>query len=333
MNFNINQPIHSSENAQEFTASQNNTTQALGRRGFLKRALFLPALFSVAGGIMVHADDTKPASPRTNTFTLWQLPSQTPSQMMSYVLRSVGGKIVVIDGGMAGDAPYLRGFLAALGNKVEMWFITHPHSDHVDALTELLKNPQGLEIGTVYASLPDEAWRAKNAPTDDAVSVKNFNESMPAAAKPVVDMQPGQSLVVDGIHIQVLGIRNPEFTANPINNSSAVLKVWDRKKSILFLADLGLEAGEKLLYGPFRGKLHADYVQMAHHGQNGVGEDVYRAIAPSYCLWPTPRWLWNNDSGKGKGSGRWKTLEVRAWMDKLNIKAHYVSAGGLCRID
>lgn len=284
-----------------------------------------------ACGMSARAADASASQRRT--FTLWQLPSQTPSQMMSYVMRGISGKIVVIDGGMAGDAPYLRGFLAALGNHVDAWFISHPHADHVDALTKLLASPQGLKVETVYASLPDETARHKYAPGDDAVSVKNFTNIISETHQKYVDLQLGQKIVVDGIQFQVFGTNNPEFTNNFINNSSVVLKVNDSVKSILFLGDLGYEGGEKLLHGPFGGQLHADYVQMAHHGQNGVGEDVYQAIQPSYCLWPTPLWLWDNNSGKGKGSGPWKTLVVRSWIDKLNIKKHYVSAEGLYRID
>jgi hypothetical protein len=72
---------------------------------------------------------------------------------------------------------------------------------------------------------------------------------------------------------------------------------------------------------------------MAHHGQDGVDEDVYLAIQPRCGLWPTPLGLWDNDKGQGKGSGPWKTLTVRAWMDKLPIERHCVMTGGLRRID
>ena len=64
-----------------------------------------------------------------------------------------------------------------------------------------------------------------------------------------------------------------------------------------------------------------------------VDEAFYRAVQPTYCLWPTPRWLWENDSGAGKGSGPWDTLNVRDWMSRLNIRRHYVAADGLHRID
>ena len=87
------------------------------------------------------------------TFTLWQLPSQTGIQMNSYVLRTAHGEVIAIDGGFTEDAGYLKGFLAALGNHVAAWFITHQHIDHIDALTEVLQSPGDLQIDQIYASL------------------------------------------------------------------------------------------------------------------------------------------------------------------------------------
>jgi len=134
---------------------------------------------------------------------------------------------------------------------------------------------------------------------------------------------------IDGITIHVLGVCNPEITANPLNNSSMVLRFDDGHKSVLFLGDLGVEGGQKLLESPQAALLPSDYVQMAHHGQNGVGEAVYQKINPHYCLWPTPKWLWDNNSGAGEDSGPWRTKEVRGWMQKMPIKKHYLLFEGL----
>lgn len=68
------------------------------------------------------------------------------------------------------------------------------------------------------------------------------------------------------------------------------------------------------------------------HGQQGVTKEFYHAVRPKYCLWTTPRWLWENDSGNGKGSGPWQTLVVRAWMERFEIERHYLMADGLCVI-
>jgi len=263
------------------------------------------------------------------SFALWQLPNQTPTQMMSYVLQTQSGKLIVIDGGMPGDASYLRTFLEGLGGKVEAWFISHVHSDHVGALGEILGDPGDVRIGALYGSIPGVEWVQATCTAAELAVHQRFLGALRDANQTVRELAVGEEQVIDGVRIEVLGVRNPEITRNPMNNSSVVLRVSDAATSILFLGDLGVEGGEKLLNGPYGDRLHADYCQMAHHGQNGVGEKVYQAVRPTYCLWPAPKWLWDNDNGGGEGSGPWRTLEVRMWMEKLPVKAHYVIWQGL----
>jgi beta-lactamase superfamily II metal-dependent hydrolase len=268
-------------------------------------------------------------------FTLWQLPSQTSSQMMSYVMSTRGGKVMVVDGGNRGDAPQLRKFLKPLGNRVHAWFLSHPHPDHVDALTAILQEQGSIDIDVIYASLLDEEWVAKHEPKPPThlESVRAFRRAVKKSDIKLMEPLVGQEIRVDGNLIEILGIKNPEITSNAINNSSLVLKVSDSNKSVLFTGDLGVEGGGKLLESPLRDRLRADYVQMSHHGQRGVDLDFYRAVSPTACLWPTPRWLWENDSGDGLDSGPWETLTVRKWMQELGVQTHYVSAFGLQRIE
>lgn len=293
-------------------------------------APLLPAVLLVLGAALACADD--PKTPDSGTFTLWQLPNQTTTQMMSYVIRTVHGKVIVIDGGRAADAPYLTRFLTDLGGRVEDWYITHPHDDHFGALTVILGQPATLQIGAIRGSLPDDAWMAQWGDAGEKAGWAMFTQALAGAGRSVEELSLGQKLEVDGVRMEVLGVKNPEITKNPVNNSSLVLRMSDAGKSVLFLGDLGLEGGEKLLKGPHADRLPCDYVQMAHHGQNGVGEAVYQRARPSYCLWPTPLWLWDNNKGGGVGSGSWKTLEVRAWMDKMPVKRHYVMFEGIQEI-
>lgn len=301
----------------------------------MRKSLFysfaIVAALAIAGCCSVPAPDGKSA--HRTTFTLWQLPNQTHSQIMSYVLRTKSGRLIVIDGGVAGDAPYLREFLKARGNKVEAWFLTHPHDDHMTALREILKTAEDLRIGPIYASMPEADWVNEHCNNSEKLQYAEFAATLRETKHAVIELELGQTIRIDGLRMEVLGVKNPEIHNNPLNNSSAVLRVWDSKKSVLFLGDLGYEGGNKLLASPYAKRLHCDYVQMAHHGQNGVSQEFYRTVNPDYCLWPTPKWLWDNDSGGGKGSGKWKTLEVREWMSQLPVKKHYVMCEGLHMIE
>jgi beta-lactamase superfamily II metal-dependent hydrolase len=300
-------------------------------RPLLMAAAWLAIALSGAAAAGTSNHFWHPPKPR---FVLWQLPNQTHSQIMSLVLRTPHGQIIVIDGGTAGDAPYLKGFLAALGNKVDAWFITHPHYDHFDALTSLLNEGGGPSIAAIYGSLSTLEWVKQRGYGDKTVKpYADFLEALRKANLGISELALGGQMDIDGVRIEVLGVCNPEITVNAINNSSLVLRLSDQTKSVLLTADLGAEGGRKLLNSPYAKRLPSDYVQMAHHGQAGVEESFYQAVRPRYCLWPAPLWLWNNDSGKGTNSGRLKTFETRAWMEKLDIQRHYLMSEGLVRIE
>lgn len=270
---------------------------------------------------------------KADTFTLWQLPSQGPSQMMSYVILTPGKKLIVIDGGMKCDAPYLRDFIQERASEVELWIITHPHLDHMDALGVLLDEKIAPPIKKVFASLPEAEWVKAHNSAGEYEAFMAFTESLKNSGLPCEDAQLDQKFEIDGLKFHVLGIRNPEFTQNALNNSSMVFRVHDAHKSILFTGDLGLQGGEKLMASPLAEFLPSDYVQMAHHGQRGVDEAFYQKVNPSYCLWTTPLWLWDNDRGEGFDTGPWETVKTRGWMEKLPIKKHYVMHEGLHQID
>ena len=268
-----------------------------------------------------------PVSATRNTFILWQLPSQVNTIGNSYIILSRNGKVVVIDGGVDKETSYLRGFLAALGNEVEAWFVSHPHADHIGALTEILKSPQGIVIKKVYHSEFSPSFRSSEGVGAAAVANAYYDAIAASGISVTNYTTPGAQIVIDGVNFKILTVANENILVNTYNNSSMVFRVWDKKKSILFLGDLGLEAGDLLLNSPYRKDLDCDYLQMAHHGQAGVSRDFYRTIRFSVCLWPTPSWVYNNDNGN------LKTLETRAWMQELGITEHYISYQGLCKIE
>jgi len=267
---------------------------------------------------------------------LYQLADQTPSQMMSYVVRTGAGRLIVLDGGMAGDAPYLLAFLQRLSGsehpEVEAWLLSHPHADHIDALMELYDTSlDALTIKRVWHHFPPAAFLAEHEAIY-AHTIAAYERLRPRLAPIESILTTGQRLTIDDVVFDVLYTSNPAYTMNAGNNASVVLAMSTGGCRVMFLGDLGVEAGAELL-ATYGDTLRSDIVQMAHHGQQGVDLDVYRAIAPKVCLWPTPAWLWDNDQDKrGRDSGPWKTLEVRAWMDELGVTEHVVGMDGTAKI-
>ena len=228
-----------------------------------------------------------------------------------------------MDGGFPEEANTLRGFIGALGNEVEAWFISHPHNDHMGALTEILKNPQEMKIKHIYHSRISKTVQAAEGPYSP--SCQDFYDLLDKTTIPVTDIRtPGDVFSYDDMKLKVLSVAN-EITTNAYNNSSRIMRVWDKKKTIVFLGDAGIECGNLALNGPFRDDLNCEYLQMAHHGQNGCDKHFYQSIKFRVCLWPTPSWVWNNDQGKGFNTGILKTVETRTWMKEIGIKEHHVT--------
>jgi len=260
-----------------------------------------------------------------NRFSLWQLPSERDTIILSYVIKTDKGKLIVIDGGWLEDGEYLKKFIAAHGGHVHSWFLTHCHDDHIGALSWILTNKANITIDNIYASFPPLDWVKTNSP-GTVSTVEIFQAALTNAGRATVKTHAGDSIDIDDVHIEILNDFDLAITRNGINNSSILIKVSDPTKAVLFLGDLGKIGGTNLLTKIDHNKLKADYVQMAHHGQCGAGKTFYEIINPKYCLWPTPSWLWDNDIGRGFNSGIWRTIEVRKWMKELNVLSNYVAS-------
>jgi hypothetical protein len=274
---------------------------------------------------------------------LWLLPSQQcvpqdPTncvQIGSYVLQTQHLQLIVIDGGSAHDAAYLRSFIRARSPdspRVHAWFVSHTHSDHVGALTKILqdnRNPvDAVRIDEIYGSILPLDTIAKYARGEfgqqEILTWQAFHSALAGAGARVAEVDTGQIIRVDNVEIEVLGRKNPELsTRNLVNNSSVVMRVWDGTKSILFTGDLGLDAGQKLLRTRFAERLPSDFVEMSHHGQLGVDRSFYERVRPKYALWPTSRAIWSWAS----------TQEVYGWMTELGVERHFRQFDGLIGID
>ncbi len=249
-------------------------------------------------------------------------------QMLSMVLQDKNGSLVVIDGGWDIDADHLSDVIRSKGGHVSAWFITHPHSDHVGALVKILNNPdRKITIDNVYYSLADQSWydKVESSRSMLVTDLRSALSTLPAASLHTV--KKGDEIQVGSIKAKVLN--NPYLLdVTSVNNSSVAYKFFLNNVSILVLGDMGPDAGKLLLEETSAADLKSDIVQMSHHGQYGVSREVYAAIKPQIALWPCPLWLWNNDNGSGIGSGDWKTLETRKWMEELGVKVNYCIKDG-----
>jgi beta-lactamase superfamily II metal-dependent hydrolase len=289
---------------------------------------------TLAGGLAALC----PEAAKPSRFTLWQLPCHSAESMNgtydfntpdgnlvvmpfkgnSYVFRTVNGKLIVMDGGCPPETEYLRNFLKERGNAVDAWFLSHPHTDHVGAFHNILREPKELTVNKIYHSEFSEAFY-ESVESKYVPMTRQLYHDLHRTKSEVVNVTEPQTVVIDGVNFEILTVKNEEMKEDAYNNSSMVIRVSDAVRSCLFLADSGLKRGQELLAGKFRDRLNCDFMQMAHHGEGGVGREFYEAVKFQACLWATTK----NSMRHGMAG------ELRKWTEKRGVTKHFVSADGL----
>ncbi len=261
---------------------------------------------------------------------LLQYANRDIGQMMGYLIETPEGKTVMIDGGRAdgGDGEFLYPLLKSRGGRVDLWLMTHAHVDHFGALSWMLKNRSDfdLEIADLRFTFPEVEWLRMVEDGNAYDAAKEFLTLLEMRGLRPQPLAAGDRIECGGLTIDVLRDGRGWERYRSVNDTSSVLRVHFPRRDVLFLGDLGVDAGRDMLAeGP---DLRCDIVQMAHHGQNGVDRAFYEAVQPKICLYCAPQWLWDCDTGGGKGSGPWATLETRRWMEEIGVQVSCPHAHG-----
>ena len=85
---------------------------------------------------------------------------------------------------------------------------------------------------------------------------------------------------------------------------------------MLFCGDVQDKAVGDYLLRNFGKYLKSDYLQVAHHGNNNLGEIFYKAVSPKISFFAAPDWLIEN-----RENIEWFTVkEIRATLEELGSK-------------
>ena len=175
---------------------------------------------------------------------------------------------ILIDGGPSPEKVTL-----ALGSKMPFWdrsldlvVLTHPHSDHLAGLVEVLKRYQVKEV--LY---PDLGY---HSPTyEEWLRVIKENDIKYTLA------QAGQEIDLgEGVKVRVLNPRVPLLTGteSDIDNNGVVLHLAMGKINFLFTADIQWEAEfELIIQGA---SLSSTILKVAHHGADTSTTDEFLAV-------------------------------------------------------
>ena len=284
-----------------------------------------------------------------NKTILYQI-KETSQYMMSFVIVTQKNNVIVIDGGRAEDMPSLKQHIS--GRHISAWILTHPHIDHIGGFVSEFENNGGkdFDIEKIYYNfLPHELIENKNVPNykyhcnELNEMLPAFNKILPKFSNKTHIVKQGETVLVDECKIDFIYTWHKGLYSNVVNDSSLAFKITTPNKSVLFLGDLGPEAGD-VLFRESRHLLKSNIVQMSHHGHMNVGFDVYAEIMPEVCLWCCPESIYNeeelpwylSDTKTQTKNGRLRmygTALTRKWMDILGVKKHYVTKDGTHKIE
>lgn len=266
--------------------------------------------------------------------SLLQLAHRSPVQMMSYIIDTPEGKVIVYDGGYycAEDADNLYGELQKRGGHVDLWIITHAHQDHFGALIWMMEKYPVFDIviEKLCFHFPDREWLARRERFE---FVQLFYRQLEQHPVNIVTPQAGEILECGSVSIEIV-TQPVEYEEYPsINSTSMVTICHFPKRDVLFLGDFDRYAQAEYVRRYDVSKLRKDIVQMAHHGQDGLNRDFYELISPKICLYPTPKWLWENnlygcDDPATVGKGPFTTLQTRKWMEELGVERSFTQEAG-----
>ena len=234
----------------------------------LSKILYIVAVFLFILGFdfvqtYAHQDDTVDEfwSLKVHYINVWQGDAT--------FIELPDGKTILIDGG---EREYGRSVVNYIRNlnyaKIDYLFATHPHSDHIGGLTEVVNS---FNIGDIY--MPNV--------TNDTSSYYDLLSAIKNKNKKIKTAKAGNMVFDEGdLSLQILAPISSEY--EEINNYSIVLKLVYKEKSFLFMADAEYDSEMELLKNS---DIKADVLKVGHHGSNSsTNYNFLKKVDPSIAV-------------------------------------------------
>ena len=214
---------------------------------------------------------------------------------MGYILVTENGHLIVIDGGCPNDA---EDFLSLLEQHaegkpvVDLWVITHAHSDHFGAINTISQNAtlrERLSVREFLWRFPEEFVEG-NGSTPHAGMNQMMYKICEAFGATAHQPELNEKMAIDGMELHFLyytydcRIINNAFNANAC---SLIFTVQTKNKRIMFTGD-AVSRTLQVVAWIYRKQLKCDILQMPHHALCDTGLlAFYKEVDASVLLEPT----------------------------------------------
>lgn len=217
--------------------------------------------------------------PSIGNIPLPSMPGATDGKLRAYFLdvgqgdSSVilfGNRTVLIDAGEREYGDVVVDDLRALGvDHIDLLVATHPHSDHIGGMQEVLSSFPVTEV--LDSGLPHTSSLYENFL--DEIQARHINYSV---------ARRGDTIDLDDLRIFIL---SPPDTliGDDLNDNSVVLRVSYGTFNLLFTGDAGKTAESQLVKTGYA--LDADVLKVSHHGSSdATGSAFLTRVDPDIAV-------------------------------------------------
>lgn len=186
-------------------------------------------------------------------------------------VRFPDGKTMLVDGGNRENADYIINFLTSQNvSTLDYLVATHPHSDHIGGLPEIID-----KIGAVKIYMPSVSHTTATF-EKTLLAVKNSGNKIIVAEKGITITEGKQN----GIAFSAKIIAPCADEYSELNNYSAVIMLAFGNRKILLTGD-----AETVSENQITDNLSADVLKVGHHGSAGsTGQSFLNKVNPDYAI-------------------------------------------------
>jgi len=267
---------------------------------------------------------------------------------LAYIITLEDGSFIVFDGGIGTGTTKLDNndriwnVLNSLYKEVfktepqpgqihiRAWLITHEHADHMNVFRAFLKE-YGEKIRFDYllfnATSESECVNSTNPESKVRQEMATLQSSV-SGGFDYLKVHTGQKFYFANCEIDIMGCHEDTYPKKfeYFNNSTTTFKTiltstdnagQKTTTDCIWLGDLE-RIGSRRLRAMWGENMKADQVQIAHHGYNGVEEELYDLIEAELVWWP---------SSGGHYAGSYSQANSTNWYSRVN---HHVAHEMTC---
>lgn len=174
---------------------------------------------------------------------------------------------ILIDAGESSKGQNVINYIKSLGfSKIDYLFGTHPHTDHIGGLSQVIN---AFDIGKIY--MPKAVSTSK--------TYENLLNTIATKGLKINNAKAGINVIRENnITADIIAPNNDSYSS--LNNYSIILKIKFKDKSFIFTGD-----AETLSENEIKTDVSADVIKIGHHGSDtSSGQSFVNKVKAKYAI-------------------------------------------------